>query len=203
MESQVRKQATLFDQEGTTSLIDLSEMLQIYEDNWIDEWYPNEEIKLEYFENGKRAITDYYKILQKQKPEVAFLEKGFTLKIRGVAIKGRIDRIDKIEDGYEIIDYKTGQAKIKLDWQDRRQLLLYAIAVEQCFNPPIKVKKLTYHYLEDNSCVSFEPKEKDVEKLENEILETVDAIKKSDFSAKPGFMCSYCDFKDICEFSDV
>lgn len=181
----------------------LSEMLRIYEDNWIDEWYPNEEIKLEYFENGKKIITDYYKILQEQKPEVAFLEKGFTLKVRGIAIKGRIDRIDKLEDGYEIIDYKTGQAKTKLEWQDRRQLLLYAMAVEQCFDPPINVKKLTYHYLEDNSFVSFEPKEKDKEKLEKEILDTVNAIKKSDFSAKPGFMCSYCDFKDICEFSDI
>ena len=56
-------------------------------------------------------------------------------------MKGRIDRIDSVDGGLEIIDYKTGEAKDeKLSWDDRRQLVLYAMAVEQC-SPTIPSSK--------------------------------------------------------------
>jgi DNA helicase II / ATP-dependent DNA helicase PcrA len=196
-------QASLFDPKGkkTIELPDKKEMLALYETCWIDEWYPSEQLRSEYHKKGEESLSEYYQMLKKDLPEIAWLEKGFTLKIAGVTVRGRIDRIDKIKDGYEIIDYKTGKPKDKLAWQEKRQLVLYQLAGEQCFDPPISVKKLTYHYLEDNSMVSFECTEKDKEKLEQEILSTVDAIKQSDFAPTPGFQCQYCDFKDICEFS--
>jgi CRISPR/Cas system-associated exonuclease Cas4 (RecB family) len=47
--------------------------------------------------------------------------------------------------------------------------------------------------------VSFEPTDKDREKLTAQILDTMDRIAKSDFAPDPDPMkCKYCDFKDIC-----
>lgn len=203
LKQQQTPQTSLFDskKEQEIELPDTKELMDFYKICWIDEWYPNEQLRSEYQKKGEESLKEYYKILEKDLPEIAFLEKGFTLKMGDVTVRGRIDRIDKIKDGYEIIDYKTGKPKDKLTWQEKRQLVLYQLAGEQCFDPPIKVKKLTYHYLENNSMVSFECKEKDKEKLEQEILSTVEAIKQSDFAPTPGFQCQYCDFKDICEFS--
>lgn len=180
---------------------DKKELLKIYEDTWIDEWYPDKDLKSEYFKKGKQQLLDYHKRIIENPPEIFALEKDFSLKIGGVTIRGRIDRIDRDGDGVEIIDYKTGKPKTKLTWDEKRQLVLYQLAGESCFSPPLKVAKLTYHYLEDNSCISFVATEKDKEKLEQEICSTVEKIGISDFSADPGFGCQYCDFKDICEFS--
>ena len=134
-------------------------------------------------------------------PSPKYLEKGFTLKVGDVLVKGRIDRIDDVEGGVEIIDYKTGTPKSKLEWDDRRQLVLYAIAGEESFTPPLVVKKLTFYYLESNTAVSFEPTNNDKEKLKLQIRETMERIRTSTFDATPGPQCQYCDFKDICPYA--
>ncbi|MBT4857331.1 UvrD-helicase domain-containing protein [Candidatus Uhrbacteria bacterium] len=180
----------------------LNILKEIYEANWIDEWYPDDDIREEYRQNGLDSLTAFHTDLNARKPKVSMIEKGFTLKIGEVTVKGRIDRIDEIEDGFEIVDYKTGSPKAleKIGWQEKRQLVLYALAAERCFDPPLKITKLTYHYLEDNSLVTFEPKQKDIEKLQQEVLGTVARMKESDFKATPGWNCKFCDFRDICEF---
>ncbi len=197
-------QSSLFEtaEPTDTSVPSLDVLKEIYEASWIDEWYPNDQVREEYRSKGLDSLKAFHADLMKEQPEVALIEKGFTLKIGDVTVKGRIDRIDKIEDGYEIIDYKTGSPKTleKIGWQEKRQLVLYALAAERCFDPPLKVTKLTYHYLEDNSLVSFEPTQKDVDKLQEEILDTVARMKASDFKATPGWNCKFCDFRDICEF---
>lgn len=176
-------------------------LLEMYNEQWIDEWYPDEKTKEEYREKGIKSLLEYRDQMDKKPPTVHSLEAGFTLKIAGVTMRGRIDRIDIIEGGVEIIDYKTGSPKEKLSFEDKRQLILYKLAAETCFDPPLIVKKLTFHYLEDNSTVSFNATQKDIEKLENQISSVMDAISESDFSPTPGFHCQYCDFKDICEFA--
>ncbi|MDP2632037.1 MAG: ATP-dependent DNA helicase [Candidatus Uhrbacteria bacterium] len=204
---QTSAQTSLFDTENPTEtpLPSAKDLLDLYEALWIDEWYPNQDIKTEYFEKGKKSLLEYHAMLKADRPLINGLEKGFTLKIGEVVVRGRIDRIDNIDGGVEIIDYKTGNPteQSKLGWDKKKQLVLYNIAAENCFDPPLKVKKLTYHFLEDNSTVSFEATEKDVERLKDEILSTVADIKSSSFKATPGFHCQYCDFKDICEFSQV
>ncbi|MBU4452641.1 PD-(D/E)XK nuclease family protein, partial [Patescibacteria group bacterium] len=108
---------------------------------------------------------------------------------------------DKIENGYEIIDYKTGKPKEKLGWDEKKQLVLYALACSQCFDPALNITKATYHYLENNSSISFEPNEKEKQKLINEVIDSVDKVRKSDFQASPGYHCQHCDFRDICQES--
>jgi DNA helicase II / ATP-dependent DNA helicase PcrA len=180
---------------------ELQQLETLYNEQWIDEWYPDENTRVEHHDKGWESLKMMHADFKKSPPKIEAIEKGFTIKFKDVVFRGRIDRIDEVEGGYEIVDYKTGKPKEKLTWEDKRQLILYQLAAEQCFDPPLKIQRLTYHYLEDNSYVSFEAKEKEKEKLELEILGAYDALTKSDFKAKPGFHCNYCDFKDICEFA--
>ncbi|MEK9152463.1 MAG: PD-(D/E)XK nuclease family protein, partial [Patescibacteria group bacterium] len=82
--------------------------------------------------------------------------------------------------------------------EDKKQLLLYQIVTQRVLG--LKLEKLTYNYLQDGSTVSFLRSEKELVKLETEVEETIAAIKKGDFGAKPGMHCTFCDFASICEF---
>jgi DNA helicase-2/ATP-dependent DNA helicase PcrA len=186
------------------SSIPLVPLLKIFDEQWIDEWYENDEQREQYRSDGKKSLATFYKQVITNKPKPIFLERGFTLKILDVTVKGRIDRIDEIENGWEIIDYKTGGAKTisNISWEDKRQLVLYAMAVAQCFTEaPVNIK-LTYYYLENNSTVSFQATAKDQAKLIDNITEFMSLIRVSDFAPTPNkFTCSSCDFKDICNFN--
>ncbi len=200
MHSQQAVQVTLFGETGASNTLpSLQELLTLYDAHFIDEWYPSAEIKEEYRNLGRASLKDFYERLVGNIPKPWKLEASFHLKIDDIAVKGRIDRIDTVEGGVEIIDYKTGSPKTKLEWDDKRQLVLYALAAEQCFAPPMLVQALTYYYLENNTTVSFVPTDKDKDKLREEIRETIAHIRVGDFTPTPNErICKYCDFKDIC-----
>ncbi|MEK7183300.1 MAG: ATP-dependent DNA helicase, partial [Patescibacteria group bacterium] len=195
-------QTTLFGEAASSipPVPSTNELLDLFDQNFIDEWYASNEEREDYRTQGKESLKRFHAQIVEKTPKVFGLEQGFTLKIGDVLVKGRIDRIDETDDGgLEIIDYKTGNPKTKLEWDDKRQLVLYALALEQCLPDPKPVRKLTYYYLTTNETVSFEPTDKDREKLTLQVKDTMDRIAKSDFSADPDPMkCKYCDFKDIC-----
>ncbi len=178
------------------------ELMKLYEENWLDDWYVNDRQREEYREKGSSQLNAYYDSVEKDIPSPAFLEQAFTLKFGKIVIKGRIDRIDRFEDGIEIIDYKTGNPKElkKLSKEDKEQLLLYQMAATDVLG--LIPKKLTFHYLQDNSSVSFLGSDKDLVSLRERIVERVQSIKDSNFKATPGFHCGFCDFADICEFRE-
>jgi RecB family exonuclease len=129
------------------------------------------------------------------------LEQDFNVKINGHTLIGKIDRIDEIDGGVEIIDYKTGTAKERLRPEDKKQLLIYQIASEEVLG--LKPKRLTYYYLDEGTSISFLGSEEDKEKEKKEIVEEIEEIKRSDFRATPGWQCEWCDFKSICEFAKL
>jgi DNA helicase-2/ATP-dependent DNA helicase PcrA len=182
--------------------ITLEECYKFYEQSWDDDWYPSEKLKEEYRAKGKKIIKEFYDQNKDSWPKVVFLEKDFALRMKvdgeGITVAGKIDRIDETPDGkFKIIDYKTGNPKQKLEFDDKSQLLIYQLAAKQFFRQ--EVGSLAFHYLEDNSQIEFLGRDKDFEKLNDKICATVRAIRSNEFPPKPT-MCKYCDFNGICEF---
>ncbi|MBI1908020.1 UvrD-helicase domain-containing protein [Candidatus Uhrbacteria bacterium] len=143
-------QASLFDAPALAPTVPgVNDLLTMFQECWIDEWYESEEQKEEYRKEGRESLRAFHARTLTEQPKPLYLEKGFTLKVAGVCVKGRIDRIDACDDGVEIVDYKTGKPKTSKDigWDEKRQLVLYAMAVEQCFPDAPPVKKVTYYYL--------------------------------------------------------
>ncbi len=133
-------------------------------------------------------------------PEVVEIEKDFTLILGQHSLKGKIDRVDRLTDGsMMVLDYKTGTAKEALEAEDKEQLYLYQIALEE---RGLKVGRLSYVYVMDWEFREVEPlagaaRQKFLDKLE----ERMDEILSSSYEATPEpFTCKYCDFKNICEF---
>jgi len=192
---------------------ELNTLIQIYEKNWIDEWYENKKQKEEYYKLGRKIVKDFYKEFSKKPPKILkiqneiALEMPFNLKIGEYTLYGVVDRIDELSGGLPagrqevaIIDYKTGNSKDKLYLDDKEQLLIYQIAAEEVFK--IKPKELIYHYLNNNKKASFLGSEKEIEKMKEKIIREIEEIKTSNFKPTPGWQCGFCDFKDICDFAE-
>jgi DNA helicase-2/ATP-dependent DNA helicase PcrA len=192
-------------EKGKTGSLSFEELIEIYKSNWKDEWFEDEKEKQKYFKLGKDSLKIFYDNFIKAKPKIKIiqdepaLEKGFRLKFGDYVFVGKIDRIDEIEKGIEIIDYKTGKPKTKLRPEDKEQLLIYQIAAEKVFG--LCPEKLSYHYLDNGTKVSFAATEKDKQGIEEKVKNMIDRIYQSDFKPNPSpFNCKYCDFKNICEF---
>lgn len=190
---------------GVKNLLALDEIYQIYQQNWLDDWYENAESKEHYFKVGRRILKEFFEQHQNNWPIPLYLEMPFRVSLGQYIIKGRIDRIDKIDDnkGIEIIDYKTGSYKDKLYGDDKTQLLIYQIALENNAPPP---QKLTYYFLDDKKqgAVSFIGSQAEIKKIKQELIDIIDQIKHSDFPAAPNeFTCKFCDFKNICAESAI
>ncbi len=207
-------------QSGREEKLRLDDLMEIYEKNWIDEWYPDKKNKEEYYKKGKQILKDFYAQFEKNPPKILkinpstpfdtaqgmssgqgtlALELPFNLKIGDYILFGVIDRIDELKDGVEIIDYKTGQLKDKLDFENKEQLLIYQIAAQEVLK--IKPKELSYYYLDDNKKTSFLGTEKEITTQKEKIIEEIEKIKNSEFNATPGWQCQYCDFRDICDYA--
>lgn len=184
---------------------ELKNLLEIYENSWIDEWYEDKKQKQEYYKLGKEILKNFLKDFIKDPPKIIIaqgilgLEMDFRLKINNDTIRGKIDRIDELPDGtLEIIDYKTGAVKEKLQKKDREQLLIYQLAGKEILDQ--MPEKMSFYYLNDNKKLSFTSTEQEREEFKLKLIDKIEKIKKSDFKATPGWHCKFCDFKDICEF---
>jgi len=190
---------------GCPTSVSFKELEELYEKNWIDEWYESKKNKEEYYKKGKEIIKDFYKKFCDNPPNILrvngnlALELPFNLKIGDHTIYGVIDRIDDSKDGLTIVDYKTGMSKDKLDADAKEQLLIYQIAAEEVLH--LKPQKLAYFYLDDGKVASFLGSDMDIQNQKEKILGEIEKIKNSEFDPTPGWQCQYCDFKDICDFA--
>ncbi len=184
--------------------VDLAQILKLYEESWIDYWYPDKNEKAKNKKRGVEILKKFYELHRDNWPKVSGLETAFNLKINGETIYGKIDRIDRLDDGVQIVDYKTGAAKTeeKLDADKKLQLLIYQMAASQAMKE--NVKNLQFYYLDDNSELNFIGSDKDINEAKVKIIKKIEEIKKSvknnDFPPKPGKLCQFCDYFEICEY---
>ncbi|MFH0815107.1 MAG: UvrD-helicase domain-containing protein [Candidatus Falkowbacteria bacterium] len=212
-EWKTRKTMTVVDLFGEVArqnekLLPLSRLMEIYKESWIDEWYADEKQRDDYFKKGKGILENFYDNFIKEQPKLYLLEQNFKFGLDKYSIVGKIDRVDAIDapassagKGVEIIDYKTGEPKLKLDSDLKKQLLLYQIAAEESLR--VAPVKLTYYYLEGKDAtkqrLSFVGTNEEKDSLKQELKDKIKAIEQSDFRATPCFACQYCDYRNICE----
>lgn len=193
-------QGTLF---GATkpTLPTEADLLTIFAEKWQSDWYQTRQAEKEYKQAGELALKEFYRMHHTAWPSVKYLEKGFTLRVEGVNLKGKVDRVDargKSKTEVDILDYKTGKFKEKKDFN---QLMLYALAVREVFKED--PKNVGYYFIEENKELTKPVTEADLDKTKKWVLELVEQILKGDFTATPGLHCAFCDYRSICEFRQV
>ena len=200
------KQTGLFDANAPTSRaieVSFDEIKKMYESAWVNEWYTSKKHEEEYFEKGKEELRAFHTLHGGTFMPPLYIEKGFTLHVGDHPVKGQIDRVDRVDGGVRIVDYKTGTAPDrtkKLPKDKLWQLYLYAHAVRDVLHE--KPVTLSFYYFELGEYIDIEWSEKDEEALLQKTSESIEGILKSNFIPTPSpYTCKYCDFKDICEDS--
>ena len=168
----------------------------LYGKNWVNLGYQSKAHENKQKKKGFNMLRNYYETNSKPFIVPAFIEKDFSLKIGPYMLKGRIDRIDEIDNGvYEIIDYKTGKSKREESVNKDIQLSIYAMACEEIYG--IKVARAGWYFLEDGERKVRE-KPVDSAKTREEIIAMIKNIEESDFAPDKGFHCKFCDYKIVC-----
>lgn len=144
---------------------------------------------------GRVHLTAFYNSRNGEEPEVIATERWFEVKVRGVVIRGRMDRVDRVQGGVHICDYKTGRPKDEDTAKKSLQLGIYALAARE---NGMKAVSLSFHSLEDNSVVSTTRADADLVKLEGEIERVAISIRRGEFEPKKGYHCRNCEYRTIC-----
>ncbi len=191
--------------------VNLEELLTMYRQSFIEEWYQSKKIRNEYYAKGEAALKTWYTKTVQAPPDVLRLEQVFNLKVDEFVVNGAIDRIDQIgvdektkKPQVKIVDYKTGKVKEKFEKDDKYQLLIYTLAVKDPNILDGEVTELEYYFVDENASRTMVPTEKDATAALDWVRATVKGIQSGDFRATPNEMiCKFCDYKEICEFRAI
>ncbi len=148
---------------------------QLYQKNWVDDWYKDKKEKEQYRAMGKTMLKTFYDELLANGAKPKYIEQFFKLKIGSYNFVGKIDRADSVDGGISIFDYKTGKVPKKNGGKDLDQLYIYQWAAQDFLNE--KVIGLTYWFLQDNQFI-LEPiaDQKSIEAVEKKLLEIIERI---------------------------
>ncbi|MBF8249706.1 MAG: hypothetical protein HW400_307 [Candidatus Levybacteria bacterium] len=181
----------------------LKHLLEIFEQEWISEGYAGKKHEEERFAQGIKILEEFYKTEFKTPTKPLGLEMPFSFVLKnGVKVFGKIDRIDKKGSGIEIIDYKTGADNPKAGKAHELQLKIYALAAtkikDNILNRRPEDITLTIHFLEGNTKKTMNFKQEDLNRLEDELIEKITEIEKSDFKCSGSVLCVNCEYKILC-----
>lgn len=180
----------------------LTDLLGLYEESWIGTGYKNKRYEQKRRESGRRALTNYYNSMYKKTDRPIKLEEGFRSQFGSTMVVGKVDRVDWLDEkerSVKIMDYKTGADKDKIEPHEKLQLAIYAYAIKTRWG--FVPKQLSIIRVEGGREISMDWDEKWLDKAKEFVLNTVKRIGTKGFPARPGFLCEYCDYRNICNWA--
>lgn len=170
--------------------------------------FPQIENEREQYKRARELLKRFAKS-QNLNPEIAYLPRtegegefikenllAFPLE-PGTILQGKVDRIDREEEGYHLIDYKTSRSES----HDSLQLFAYAILSRQALGKPIA--KASYLYLESGNFKSFPVNEQIEQETKERIMGMIAKIRADEeFAPRPGKRCYWCPYVEFCPAKD-
>lgn len=160
------------------------------------------------FTQGVEILQRYYQKNDPNATVVVDLESRFALELLDPKtqethiISGVIDRIDKTENGYEIIDYKTaGKMPSQQAVDDNMQLSVYTRAFLKRYpkeHDALQNITVSLYFLRHNVKISSTRTEEQLKELDEKFLETIRDIEAQKFEPRVSPLCDWCGFQRIC-----
>jgi RecB family exonuclease len=174
-----------------------ADVVQIFRDEFAKAAITEDYQRELYEQQGVRQLQDFIAAAQSNLPSVLHTEQGFEVEIGGAQVSGRIDRIDRVEDGsVRIVDYKTGNPRSEKDADKSLQLSIYALAAARKWD--YKVSALALQNLEDGSMAVTRRDETQLGKATEQVREAAANIAAGKFEATPGYHCEWCAYRSLC-----
>ncbi|OGI23478.1 MAG: hypothetical protein A3E91_01680 [Candidatus Moranbacteria bacterium RIFCSPHIGHO2_12_FULL_40_10] len=190
----------------------LEKAMEYFSNGWNPAVFDLEEEERAAFSQGIKIIQDYYKKNNPADFNIIDLELRFAFNIGRSGstatdggehiVSGIIDRIDKTEDGYEIIDYKTtkkmpSQEKVDNDLQ----LSIYLKAFLSRYpkeNDNLDKVKVSLYYLKHGVKLTSARTSEQLRQSEQLFLDAIKIIESGKFEPAVSPLCDWCGYQNRC-----
>jgi DNA helicase-2/ATP-dependent DNA helicase PcrA len=177
------------------------DLIKEYFAHWINEGYLSREHEEMRKKEGERAIRLFYNRQESSGIVPLFLEKEFRWQHESIRFTGRWDRIDSLDEGAVIIDYKATSVKDQKEAnkraKDSLQMDLYALSFEKTEDIPLMETQL--YFLESDIVGHAEKGHREQAGAMEKIVEADAGIRQEDYRPAPDWhSCNFCEFKTIC-----
>jgi putative RecB family exonuclease len=180
----------------------MEQALDHFSKNWNGDVFENELEERAAFSQGVEIIRRYYNDNDISRVNIVALESPFQIKLGDHVVSGIIDRIDRTEDGYEIIDYKTAKKMPSQEKVDHDvQLTIYLQAFLDRYPEERKnldKLKVSLYFVKHGAKLTSTRTEEDLKNIENKFLEVIAKIGESEFQPVINPLCDWCDFQNLC-----
>ena len=189
------------------------EVLNYFRENWppAEKMEITPEEKTLYLEAGEKMLENFYAKNAPWNFSVVDLESRFEVLLQDPRSKethvlaGRMDRIDKTEQGYEVIDYKTSRRiPSQSDVDHDLQMSIYSLGLQKRW-PHLKPEHITLsiYFLKHGEKLSTTRTPQATAATAHDVLKTVYEIQGKlatgeRFEPHPGRHCDWCPYKPIC-----
>ena len=193
------------------SYYSLDNILDKYKDLWYDDWHSNVRTlkysilkKSDYYTMGMKFLIEYYNKFGPNFDQPVFkVEERLAFKLQGYSFISVLDRLDKVDSGFIVIDYKTGKRELsESSLRDDLQMGIYHLAIRNNFEDSKKIS-LSHYYLRSGNQVKVDFSTKDEAEIESNIIKSIEkidlAIEKDAFEAKESNLCNWCYFWKECD----
>ncbi|HCI03906.1 TPA: hypothetical protein DE059_03180, partial [Candidatus Peribacteria bacterium] len=113
-------------------------------------------------------------------------------------------RIDRIEKGIKVIDFKTTQPRLQEEVDADLQLSIYSLAIKELYGE--FPSELVMLYLNENSVteIKTERSESQLKDAIKQITSVNNYIKEGEFKPRPSAsVCKRCPYKGVCDVAAV
>jgi DNA helicase-2/ATP-dependent DNA helicase PcrA len=133
--------------------------------------------------------------------EILNNERFFRANIGGTLVKGRMDRLERIDgDRVSIVDYKTGKPKTQEDADESLQLSIYALAAKSM---GFAADSLVIVNLANCSAIESRRSEGELAAEEARVSEAAANIAAGNFQPNPGRHCRFCSYRSLCPATEL
>jgi len=184
----------------------LEQAMEHFTNFWNPAVFDSETEERAAFSQGIKIIQEYYRKNDPKNFNIIDLESRFQINIgeseNQHVVSGIIDRIDKTEDGYEIIDYKTtkkmpSQEKVDNDLQLSVYLKAFLARYPKEAENLDKVK-VSLYYLKHGVKLTSTRTLEQLKKSEQLFLDTIKIIEAGKFEPAVSPLCDWCGYQNLC-----
>jgi RecB family exonuclease len=150
-------------------------------------------------------LTAWWEVEGTHLPDVVAVERPFDIEVGPHRLTGSIDRIDRVDGGLRIVDYKTGKSEPRPgDVAEDLQLAVYHLAAAR--DPELATMgpalQLQLHYLRSMRRFDQPVTEEHESRTEERVLATAERILAEDFEPSVDANCRTCSFHRLCPLQD-
>jgi RecB family exonuclease/predicted RNA-binding protein YlqC (UPF0109 family) len=184
----------------------LDQAMEHFSNSWNPAVFDSPDEERAAFTQGIKIIQEYYKKNNPADFNIITLESRFQIELKDQEenhiISGIIDRIDKTEEGFEIIDYKTTRKMpTQESVENNMQLSVYLNAFLSHYpkeKDNLDKIKVSLYFLKHGMKLSATRTKEQLEESRNKFLETIRLIKEQKFEPQMGPLCDWCGYQNIC-----